>query len=285
MAIAPLISVIIPTYNRAGLLVEAIGSVLIQTLADYELIVVDDGSTDETAGAVAGIGDPRIRLVAQAHHGLPARARNEGIERARGRYLAFLDSDNLWDATKLADQMAALGERPGWRWCHTGLRCIDMDGHPHPWQPTPRFAPEGWIAELLLRRREGVNSSSVVVERSFVLEVGGFDETFVWGEDYDLWVRLALRSPVACVREPRVRHRIHPEQFTRVPRRRMWQAPQVAILRTLARTARAAPSWRLRALCVSEALQLSARYAAMRVRGALGRLRRWQPGSPGVTRR
>ncbi|HUL01647.1 MAG TPA: glycosyltransferase family A protein [Gemmatimonadales bacterium] len=270
-----LVSVVIPTYNRAAFLAEALNSVLAQTFTDYEVIVVDDGSTDGTLQAVEGVGDPRVKLVSLPHTGSPARARNAGIKRARGRYLAFLDSDDMWDATKLADQLAALSDRPVCRWSHTGQRCIDEAGAPHARWPGPWLASEGWIAEPLLRRRDGVSSSSVLVDAALLREVGGFDETFVWGEDYDLWVRLALRSPVACVRDARVRHRIHADQLTRNARPHVWGGPQLVILRTLVKTARSAPTWHLRWLCLSEALKLGARYVSLRASGVW---RRWRPG-------
>jgi len=260
----PLVSVVIPTYNRAALLAQAIDSVLAQTFADYEVIVVDDGSTDRTAAVVEAVADRRVSLISLPHSGLPARVRNAGIKRARGRYIAFLDSDDLWDPSKLDEQLAALAARPDCRWCHTGGRCIDEAGAPHPRWPMPRLASEGWIAEPLLRRRAGVNSSSVLVDGALLRDVGGFDETFVWGEDYDLWVRLALRSPIACVRDPRVQRRIHAIQFVGSG----WEQP---VLRTLAKTARSAPTWRLRALSAREALKVGALYASGRGRALLRR--------------
>lgn len=255
------VSVVIPTYNRVAYLAEAVQSVIGQTYTDYELIIVDDGSTDHTAKMVKGVGDPRIHFLALPHSGLVARTRNAGIERARGRYVAFLDSDDLWDATKLDDQFAALSHRPECRWSHTGGRCIDDTGASHPRWPEPRFALHGWIGELLLRRRAPVNTSSVLVERALLLEVGAFDETFVWGEDYDLWVRLALRSPVAGVRDPRVRRRMHANQLSGGG----WERP---VLRTLGKTARSATSWRLRSLCMREAVKVGALYGARRARAA-----------------
>ena len=263
----PLVSVVIPTYNRVAFLAEAISSVLAQTFADYEVIVVDDGSTDRTATMIQGFGDPRVQFLAFPHSGLVARMRNAGIERARGRYVAFLDSDDLWDSTKLDDQFAALSDRPECRWSHTGGRCIDDAGASHARWPEPRFALQGWIGELLLRRRAPVNTSSVLAERAFLREVGGFDETFVWGEDYDLWVRLALRSPVAGVRDPRVRRRMHADQLSG----RGWERP---VLRTLGRTARSATSWRVRSLCLREAGKVGALYAMRRARSLVGRFLR-----------
>lgn len=273
---APLVSVVIPTYNRVAFLAEAVHTVLAQTCADLELIVVDDGSTDHTAQMVEGVADPRVNLLALRHSGSPARARNAGIERARGRYIAFLDSDNLWDPSKLEDQLAALAARPECRWCHTGQRCIDELGAPHAWWPMPLVASEGWIAEPLLRRSMGVNGSSVLVSGALLREVGGFDETFVWGEDYDLWVRLALRSPIACVSGVRLQHRIHANQFTRLPRPLIGQAPRVSVLRTLAKTARSGPSWRLRLLAAREMFKLGTLLAYGRARALVRRSSRRQ---------
>jgi glycosyltransferase involved in cell wall biosynthesis len=262
----PRVSVVIPTYNRAAFLAEAIRSVLVQTCTDLELIVVDDGSTDHTAAMVRGINDPRLHFMSLPHSGLPARGRNAGVERARGRYVAFLDSDDLWDSSKLDDQLAALSERPDCRWCHTGGRCIDEAGAPHPQWPKARLASDGWILEALFRRHEGINTSSVLVDRALLLDVGGFDETFVRGEDYDLWVRLALRSPIACVRDARVGRRIHTiGQFVGTGRER---------LRTLGRMARCAPSWRLRSLAARESVKVGALYVSWRARGWLRRILR-----------
>lgn len=258
----PLVSVVIPTFNRAALLAEAVASVLAQTFADYELIVVDDGSTDRTATMIKAVADPRVSLISLPHSGLPARVRNAGIARARARYVAFLDSDDLWDASKLDDQFAALTGRPECRWCHTGGRCIDEIGAPHARWPAPRLAAEGWIVEPLLRRRVGVNCSSVLVDSALLREAGGFDETFVWGEDYDLWVRLALRSPVACVPEPRVQRRIHASQFIGSG----WEQP---VMRTLRKTARSAAPWRLRLLSGTELIKVAALYASHRTRAVV----------------
>jgi glycosyltransferase involved in cell wall biosynthesis len=256
---APLVSVIIPTYNRRALLAESVQTVLAQTCADHELIVVDDGSTDRTDAMVAGVADPRVSLIALPHSGSPARARNAGIKRARGRYVAFLDSDDLWESSKLDDQLAALSERPLCRWCTTGVRIVDETGAPHPRWRTHPDPPEGWIIEPLLRRQVGMSTSTMLVDRALLLEVGGFDETFASGEDYDLCVRLALCSPIARVLEPRVRGRIHAGQFVG----RGWERP---VIRTLRRTMRSAPTWRLRSLAARELFTVGVLFATRRAR-------------------
>ena len=106
----PLVSVIVPTYNRVHYLQEAVDSVLGQTYHNWELIVVDDGSTDATASRLRDLGDRRLRVVHLEHSGRPARVRNEGLACARGAYVAFLDSDDLWCAANLNDR---------WRRCAT----------------------------------------------------------------------------------------------------------------------------------------------------------------------
>jgi glycosyltransferase involved in cell wall biosynthesis len=260
----PLVSVIIPTYNRAAFLAEAVDTVLAQTFTDYELLIVDDGSTDRTAAVVGGIADPRVNFISLPHSGSPGRARNAGITRARGRYVAFLDSDDLWDSSKLDDQLAALAARPDCRWCLTAGRAVDETGAPHPRWRQIRLLPEGWILEPLLRRRVGGSISSMLVDRALLLEIGGFDETFLsGGEDYDLKVRLALRSPVARVAEPRVRKRLHAGRMVGE-----WGRP---VLRTLGKIARSAPSWRLRSLAARELFKVGALYVLRRARAVCSR--------------
>ena len=109
---SPKVSVIVPTHNRADLIEYSIRSVLAQTYPDFELLVVDNGSTDSTRSVVDGIGDPRIRYIYQENSGGPAGPRNTGIRESRGEYVAFLDSDDLWVPTKLARQVEVLEKRP-----------------------------------------------------------------------------------------------------------------------------------------------------------------------------
>ena len=116
-AAAPRVSVVIPTFDRAELVSAAAESVLAQTFADLEAIVVDDGSTDRTVARLAAIGDPRLTVIAAAHGGCVGAVRNRGVGAARGEWLAFLDSDDLWVPDKLEAQLAAL-DRSGADWCY-----------------------------------------------------------------------------------------------------------------------------------------------------------------------
>jgi teichuronic acid biosynthesis glycosyltransferase TuaG len=115
----PAVSIILPTFNRTNYLRAAIDSVFAQTFADWEMIIVDDGSDDETKQFLRGTTDPRVRTIWLPHSGNPSLVRNTGIRSAGGRYLAFLDSDDIWIATKLEMQIAAMRERPDRRWSCT----------------------------------------------------------------------------------------------------------------------------------------------------------------------
>src|SRR6185436_14214556 len=141
----PLVSVVIPTHDRWPLVGEAIDSVLRQTFTDLELVVVDDGSTDETATGMRRFADPRLRYVPIPHSGNVAKVRNEGVERSRGRWIAFLDSDDLWHPRKLELQMAALTQS-GSQWSFGGHDVFEGDARLRSF-PQPRRA---WGAPELL---------------------------------------------------------------------------------------------------------------------------------------
>jgi glycosyltransferase involved in cell wall biosynthesis len=195
-----LVSVILPTYNRAAYVAAAVDSVLEQSCTDWELVIADDGSTDATADALRAVRDPRITILWLPHSGNPSKVRNAAMRRAQGTYLAFLDSDDLWAPTKIETQLATMRASPGCRWSYTAAAVIDATGRPvedaarAPWTPL-----SGDIVEALITVRAHLPTSSVVAERSLVEEVGGFDEQQLFGEDYDLFIRLALRSHVAVV--------------------------------------------------------------------------------------
>jgi len=197
----PLVSVVIPTWNRAVYLPDAVASVCRQTFADWELIVVDDGSSDGTPAYLAGLDDPRLRVLREPHRGNPNAVRNVALGAARGRYVAFLDSDDWWEPEKLARQLAALTAHPDCGWSYTGLRCVDTGGREVP-LPEPRaFEPRGgWVLERLVSGDARLQTSTVMADRALVERVGGFDERFIIAGDFDLWLRLAAESPVAPVR-------------------------------------------------------------------------------------
>lgn len=206
----PLISVLIPTYNREIYLREAVASVWAQTYATWELLVVDDGSTDGTRGFLESLAVPRVRGVWRPHCGNAATLRNAGAELARGSYVAWLDSDDAWLPDKLARQVAELVAHPDCGWVYSDRLYVDGDGREIPWLNHRPWVPHGgWILEPVLDVRARIATSSVVVERSLLQAIGGFDET-VWPcEDNDLWIRLAEASPAAVVAAPLIKKRIH----------------------------------------------------------------------------
>jgi glycosyltransferase involved in cell wall biosynthesis len=190
---APRVSVVTPTHDRASMVVRAIASVLAQTFRDFELIVVDDGSTDNTADVVAAISDPRLRFARLVTSGGASRARNAGIAVARGEWVAFLDDDDEWLPQMLEVQLARLvastDPRTSAVYCLIDTVTEDDGIVPVPYELP---LPEGDVLDSILARAHTVFPSAHVVRRSALLQVGGFDETFRAVEDRDLWVRLAL---------------------------------------------------------------------------------------------
>jgi glycosyltransferase involved in cell wall biosynthesis len=209
----PLVSIIVPTYNRAALLAEALASVRAQTFADWECIVVDDGSTDETPTLLAGIEEPRLRVIHMGHSGNPGRVRNGGLAVARGDYVAFLDDDDLWKPEKLAVQMPLLaGGRC--RWSYTGFVRVDAGGRPF-WQTTPDRIRSGEILAPLLELQAAVALPTVIAQRALVDDAGRFDEAMNTREDYALWLDLAARAEVVATPEQLTIVRDHPGRVFR----------------------------------------------------------------------
>ena len=212
MAGTPRVSVIIPTYNRAAWVGEAVASVLGQTYRDFELLVVDDGSTDATLEALAPFF-PQIKLLRRRERRGVSAARNLGAQAARGEWLAFLDSDDLWLPEKLARQTAFLEASPDLLLCQTEEVWMR---HGKRVNPPQTHVKEG--GDIFLRSLERclVSPSAVMVKRRLLLEMGGFDETLPAGEDYDLWLRLCWRYPVGLLPEPLVIKRGgHADQLSR----------------------------------------------------------------------
>jgi glycosyltransferase involved in cell wall biosynthesis len=203
-----LISVIIPTYNRASCLSRAIDSVLAQSYRTLELIVVDDGSTDDTPAVLARYGN-RIRSIRQANGGA-SKARNAGIAASRGSIVSFLDSDDSWLPTKLEKQvalMARVGETSPC--CLSNITLAYSNGEQGTSFELSLIKPaltEGLWTNVLpvLATRFILFNQAVAVRRSALERLGGFDENFSYMEDYDLALRLALLGPWCYVAEPLV---------------------------------------------------------------------------------
>jgi glycosyltransferase involved in cell wall biosynthesis len=205
------ISVIIPTFNRADTLGRALDSVLNQTRAPQEVIVVDDGSTDATRELVTN-HPAQPRYLYQANGGVSS-ARNLGIRAAAGEWLAFLDSDDEWLPGKLAAQIRVLEQEPQCRICHTeeiwvrnGTRVNPMNKH----------AKSGGRIFLHCLPLCVISPSSAMIQRALLDEVGLFDEGLPACEDYDLWLRICARHPVAFVEEAQIiKYGGHADQLSR----------------------------------------------------------------------
>jgi glycosyltransferase involved in cell wall biosynthesis len=206
----PSISVVIPTYNMARYLGRAIQSVLDQTFTDFELIVVDDGSDDDTPELMKDILlDSRVRYAKQENLGLPS-ARNTGIEAARGKYIAFLDADDFWCKEKLERQFNTLEENPHVGVVYCGSMFVDEAGEllPHRWlSPPSEFT---LYEELLYANVVEGSGSSVLVRKECFEDVGLFDEALRGCEDQDMWRRLAEKYNFQFIDEPLVKIRVHP---------------------------------------------------------------------------
>jgi len=207
----PRVSVVLATHNQAVWLGEAIDGVRAQTFADWELVVVDDGSTDGTADVVRRYADDsRIRYLAQ-ERAERSRARNRGIAETSGELVAFLDADDRWRPGKLARQVAALDADAAAGLCYTVARFIGPEGEELPLRKPSGRPPSGDVFATLMRANV-VILASVVVRRAGLDAVGGFDPAAAMTgcEDWDLWLRLAQRYPAVGIDEELTLYRRHP---------------------------------------------------------------------------
>jgi glycosyltransferase involved in cell wall biosynthesis len=208
---APTVSVIIPAYNTAQFVAEAVDSVLQQSYPPLEVIVVDDGSTDDTSAVLQRyVHDQRVRCIRQQNGGA-GKARNLGVQHAVGELIAFLDSDDLWVAQKLALQVP-LFANPYVAVVYSDREDIDERGEAVSAPALEFHRGDGLAGQLLVRNF--VPMSSAVVRRSAYDEAGGFDPTLARSEDLDFWLRVALRHGFDYVRQPLVRHRRRSNQLT-----------------------------------------------------------------------
>lgn len=212
---SPLISIVIPTYNRVVLLQKAIASVVAQTYTNWELIVVDDGSTDGTAEIIYSIKDSRILLLPLPHAGNIASLRNAGAKAGSGEWIAFLDSDDEWVSNKLEIQLPLLLQEKK-RWSYGGYELIDEASQTIPGKYGTFRAVSGWIARPLITTEVAVNIGSLMIERKFFNEVGGFNTApkLLYREDYELALRLALKAEALAVPGLLVRVREHAQRST-----------------------------------------------------------------------
>jgi glycosyltransferase involved in cell wall biosynthesis len=210
------VSIVLPTFNRLRYLSPTIDSVFAQTFADWELVIADDGSQGHTRAYLRELERaPRVRVLWLPHIGIPAAVRNAGLRAATGTYIAFLDSDDLWAPRKLEAQLAALRAQPDRRWCYCAFTQIDGQNELLNAERWRRWTPHaGEIFAQTVTTEAALRTPCVTAQRRLLAEVGGFDESLPSSEDFDLWMRLALRSPVALVDEPLVQVRRHEANYS-----------------------------------------------------------------------
>ncbi len=204
-----LISVIIPTYNRANYICEAIDSVLAQTYKNVEIIVVDDGSTDNTRDIISQRYNSKVTYILQNNAG-PSSARNNGIKHSRGDLIAFLDSDDIWLPEKLEKQVELINQSQDIGLVSCGLYQIDPNGNiiGNPLIRRNYKNKSSFLKELMIHNIIGGGSSSLIRRECFE-RVGFFDEEIWIGEDWNLWLRIAKNYEVKFVEEPLIKYRVH----------------------------------------------------------------------------
>ncbi|MCC2641645.1 MAG: glycosyl transferase family 2 [Nitrospira sp.] len=201
----PVVSVVIPLYNARDVIRDTLESVFAQTYHGYEIVVIDDGSTDGSGDAIRAYGD-RLRYIEQRNGGV-AQARNRGIAASRGCYIALMDHDDLWEPEKLAKQVAVLEEQPAVGMVVTDVAHIDRAGRPMH-QLGPAYQPQHEFARLFVQGFVPTPSATLI--RKAILEaVGGFDEQFnsAGMDDHELWTRIAAVTTIAGIPEPLTFHR------------------------------------------------------------------------------
>lgn len=213
MSTTPKVSVIIPAYNSARFVKEAIESVFAQTYGDYEIIVIDDGSIDNTKGVIAPYLD-KIKYIYQQNQGASS-ARNTGIRHSQGEYIAFLDADDIWLPEKLRIQVEYLNNNPDTAMVYSLDLRVDVNGRPCDNQSKlKRNLPRGDIFDALFFRNF-IKLSSVMVRKRILDTVGLFDESFTHSEDYELWLRIAREFKVFGIGEYLCKYRDTPQSLSK----------------------------------------------------------------------
>jgi glycosyltransferase involved in cell wall biosynthesis len=213
----PTISIIIPTFNRAKLIERAIISLLTQTYQDFEIIVVDDGSTDNTRDVVFSFGN-QIRYMRQDNRG-PSSARNAGISASRGKFVAFLDSDDYFMKPNLEIKMSFLESNPQVGWVYSDWQYVDEKGNDIDKGSLKfRYSEKvlnGNIFEELIKRRNFISPCTVVIKKSVLDDVGHFDPLIPSQEEYDLWLRTSIKYPVYYIDQVLVNVTLHPASLSK----------------------------------------------------------------------
>jgi glycosyltransferase involved in cell wall biosynthesis len=230
----PSVTVVIPAFNRVGTIRAAVESVLSQSYADLELLVVDDGSSDGTMDQLAEIDDPRLRLLSNPHNMGVSAARNTGIRNARGVWVAFQDSDDEWMPRKLEKQMARIASLgPDCVGAYCGMTIVGSPSTLRSEASSERYYPdetlglrEGNILSALLRTSL-ISTQTLVARRDILTQIGGFDEALPALVDWDCVLRLARIGPFAFVDEPLVRQYFSENSITHSRKKRAFARERI----------------------------------------------------------
>lgn len=204
----PKVSVIIPTCNRARYLVDAIDSVLNQTYQDFDLIIVDDGSTDDTREAVKKYAGLKVRYFYKENSGISS-TRNFGIKKAESEFIAFLDSDDMWYPDKLFLQVEYLNKNSHIYLCNTDVEFINGEKQTLGYSNRRQKHPVDGMIFKYVFKHHGVVMSSIVIRRKVFEKIGMFDENLPIGEDTDLFLRIARSFGIGLIAQPLMKRRIH----------------------------------------------------------------------------
>lgn len=219
-----IISVIIPAYNAEKTIQETINSVLNQTFQDFEIIVINDGSTDSTLNIVSGINDPRIKIFSYPNSGA-AVSRNRGFDVANGEYIALLDADDLWTSDKLEAQYNALKSHPQASVVYSWTDYINESGQFL--QSGRHLAFQGNVYPELLVKNFLENGSNPLIRRQTVIKIGGFDESLLGGQDWDFYIRLAQNYEFVVVPKVQILYRVSSQSISSQLERQEKQCLQV----------------------------------------------------------
>ena len=215
MSEKPLVSVITPAYNAGAYLSDTIKSVLAQTYSNFEHIIIDDGSTDNTAEVARAFSDPRVKYFHQKNSGQSA-ARNAGIAAAKGEYIALLDADDFFLPEKLFEQAGYLEAHPDCDFCYCKIYHFFHD-HPDKTYYFAMKSSSGYLFDKLLVSNF-INPLSVVIRKDVFEKYGGFESAYPWIDEQYLWLKLSYRRVKFCYLDKALGYcRLHPESFTNRP--------------------------------------------------------------------
>jgi len=205
---SPLVSIVIPSYNSANFIPGSVSSVLNQTYSNIEILIIDDGSTDETEKTVQQLTGP-IRYIKQVNSG-PSAARNRGLTESKGKYIAFLDVDDAWEPVKLEEQVAFFESDGDLSIIATGCMRCNADLQPVEIVSLETSTKEkGTIPFRLLLEKNQLITSSIMIKKKTLDVCGLFDETIQFGEDWDLWIRIAQQGKIGYIQQPLCKYRVH----------------------------------------------------------------------------